>query len=123
MREIVFLFLGGIVGHIVGWIVAVGWAMLTGNLMMPEPEYRRKELLLSLIVNGIIVFCTALGAFIGWIGFGRQSRRRWFRSHEYAPRTGGRREAMPQFFKRRVRLILIGLAAIVASFFLLNWWR
>jgi hypothetical protein len=118
IREILFLFLGGASGHIVGWIIAIGWGIHTGFLVTPKPEW-----FLILIFYGLIGICTILGGLIGWIRFGRQSRRRWVGSHENAPPIGGWKEAMPQFFKRRVRLILIGVAAIVASFFLLNWLR
>ena len=67
MRRIVICVVGALVGHIIGWFAATAWATLSGNLMMPAPEYERRGADIRLVFYGIIGLCTLLGLLASFI--------------------------------------------------------
>jgi hypothetical protein len=64
MRRIAFACLGAIVGFIVGWFLAVCWAAVTGNLMMPAKVYEQKRTFILSMIWLIIGTSTVL---CGWL--------------------------------------------------------
>jgi hypothetical protein len=62
------LALGAVAGHLVGWLLAIYWLMVTGNLVMPEPEYVKRRVFILVAIWSIVGFCTVAGGLLGGIG-------------------------------------------------------
>jgi hypothetical protein len=72
MRRFGFCCLGAVAGHFVGWFLAICWAGITGNLMMPEPEYEKRRGSILLTIWLIVGASSLLAGFVAaWTLGGR----------------------------------------------------
>jgi hypothetical protein len=73
-RQLVMGSVGAAIGYALGTLVAVGWATVSGNLMMPAPVYEEKRAFIGLVCGMISGGGAAMGGLVGYFCSERRGR-------------------------------------------------
>jgi hypothetical protein len=61
MKKIIFVFVGAVFGHLLGWVLSIIWMACAGDLMMPANVYEARRGSIAFTMWSIIGLSTFLG--------------------------------------------------------------